>query len=156
MAVQTNDIGILFASMRSIYGHLWPHGASDVEVWRRALNEFSAAELQLGANKCLREFPDRPPTMGQFVFMLSSGRPPPARRIEKPKFSLVRAQANRILMVMLFRADGFPRDTLKAMVELKNALAEDAEREQTDELVFAAELDTALRQLMKDHKGEPA
>ncbi len=151
----TNDIGVFFGSMTTIYGHLWSHGADEIETWRKAMmaNNVTPRDLSIAASRCLKDYPGRPPTMGQVIGLVKAERPlPVTRQIERKPFSLVVAQANRIMLSLLAHAEGVQTDTLKAMIAAKNAVAIDAENSGQDPVEFAAELDTMLRGLIHGHE----
>jgi hypothetical protein len=152
----SNDVGNLFGSMKTIYGALWTHGSDEMETWRKALanNGVNARDLQLACNNCLKEYPSHPPTMGQLLGLIASSKPKTARarRIEKKEFSLVMAQANRIMFALLMQTGGVKTETLKLLIAAKNAMVTDAENTDQDEVEFAAKLDKQLRELITGHE----
>lgn len=153
----TSDIGNFFGSMTTMYGHLWSHGADEIGTWRKAMmaNKVTPKDLQIAAVRCLKVYPDRPPTMGQVLALVKGHLPMPTQpRITEKPFSNVMAQANRILFSLLVRAGGVKKETQKILLEAKNSLALAAEMEGQDETEFAAELDTLLRGLIKGHERE--
>lgn len=65
--LMTNDIGVLFASMRTAYGAQWKHGAEAVEVWRNALKGYEPEAIRKAMTKVLDMHVEYPPTLPQFL-----------------------------------------------------------------------------------------
>ncbi len=152
----TSDIGNFFGAMTTMYGHLWSHGADEIGTWRKAMvaNKVTAHDLDIAAVRCLKDYPDRPPTMGQVLGLAKAALPSLGqRRIEEKPFNNVMAQANRILFLLLVNAGGVKKETHKVLIEAKNSLALAAEMDNQDAVEFAAELDTLLRGLIKGHES---
>ncbi len=150
----TNDIGNFFGSMTTIYGHLWSHGADEMETWRKAMihNKVTPKDLQVAANRCLKEYPGHPPTMGQVIGLVKLEKPRNQRLITGKPFSLCMAQGNRILYSKILLTGGIKKETLKLCIEAKNALVFEAEQTDQDEVEFAAALDTQLRGIITGHE----
>lgn len=157
----TSDIGNFFGSMTTIYGHLWSHGADEIDTWRRAMiaNKVTPRDLQMVSNRCLKDYANRPPTMGQVIGLVEAERKSwpgtmlGQQQLSPPKQTPQMCHANRIMFSMLVRARGVRNDTLKIMLEAKNAAVEDYERLDQDEVEFAAEFDTMLSGLIKGHEN---
>jgi len=73
--LQTNDLGVLFASLQAAYGHKFAHQADAIPIWQNALRRYSAKQVMRGANTAVFEYPDFPPTLGQFVRLLDEAAP---------------------------------------------------------------------------------
>ena len=71
----TNDIGVLFASLQAAYGHKFAHQVDAIPIWQNALRHHSVKEIMRGANKAVFEYPDFPPTLGQFVRLVDEAAP---------------------------------------------------------------------------------
>ncbi len=76
MLVQ-DDIGRLFAIMKSAYGWRWQHGADDVPVWLAKLKRYDQRQLKRAASRCIDQHPDVP-TLNQFIAAVKADRPPPS------------------------------------------------------------------------------
>lgn len=72
--LMTNDIGVLFASMRTVYGAQWKHGAEAVEVWWNALKEYDSEAIRKATTKVLDMYVDYPPTLPQFLQIVRGPR----------------------------------------------------------------------------------
>ena len=65
--IEAKDIGELFATMRSYYGHLWAQtSAEDAAIWLRRLGGFSKEDILAATDRMPTMYPKRPPTCGQF------------------------------------------------------------------------------------------
>lgn len=73
--MQTNDVGVLFASMQSAYGHRWAHKSDAVPVWQNALRRFPVAAVMRAAEKSVETYPDFPPSLGQFIDLVQYSAP---------------------------------------------------------------------------------
>ena len=73
--LQTNDIGLLFASLQAVYGHKFAHQADAIPIWQNALRECSVRDIKRGANEAVLAYPDFPPTLGQFLRLLNESAP---------------------------------------------------------------------------------
>lgn len=71
----SDDIGKLFAVLRSAYGHKWPHGADAIPVWRAKLKGFTSSEIMAAADTAMNQYPDAAITIGQFRAILLAARP---------------------------------------------------------------------------------
>lgn len=124
----SNDIGELFASMRTAYGQQWKHGPQAMQVWRNALARHSPEDIRRAATKSLEEYVDYPPTLPQFMQILRPNFALPSRAntyIAPPKMRPVEQAANRTLLHVLMHNTGIDSATMKHMVQLKNALLDD-------------------------------
>lgn len=65
--LHSNDIGKLFAVLRSAYGHQWPHQSDAVPVWYAKLKMFTVVQVMSAASKAVEEHPDFPPSLGQVI-----------------------------------------------------------------------------------------
>jgi len=65
--LMTNDIGVLFASMRTVYGAQWKHGQEAMQVWLSALKHLEPEALRKAMNDALKIHIDFPPTLPQFL-----------------------------------------------------------------------------------------
>ena len=73
--LQTNDVGVLFASMQASYGHTWAHKGDAIPVWQKRLSRFNSADVMRAAEKALAIYPDFPPTLGQFADLVDYNQP---------------------------------------------------------------------------------
>ena len=73
--LQTNDIGNLFKFMHDAYGNRWTHGGDAIATWQDALKAFKAEDVFKAAKKCLKTYPEFPPTVGQFADMVEYHQP---------------------------------------------------------------------------------
>jgi len=65
--LMTNDIGVLFASMRTAYGAQWKHGQEAIQVWYNALKDHEPEAIRNATNAALKAHVDYPPTLPQFL-----------------------------------------------------------------------------------------
>ena len=70
--LRSNDIGKLFAVLRSAYGHQWPHQSDAMPVWYAKLKAFTADQIMSAASKAIEEHPDFPPSLGQIIKIIRS------------------------------------------------------------------------------------
>ncbi len=63
----TDDVGNLFASMRTAYGPQWKHGKGAISVWRNALSRYTERDVMSAANRALELHVKHPPTLPEFV-----------------------------------------------------------------------------------------
>ena len=150
--IEKKDIGALFAVMRATYGHLWPHNSpEDVQVWLRKLGGYNMPEITAAADRMTKDHPKHPPTLGQFEAAVS-GPPQQANTyIEGPKMSGTMAVANRTMTYVVMGAGGVKKLTLRAMVELKNALVADYEGKKEEN--FPRILADQLTELMEGYEN---
>ena len=80
--LQTNDIGVLFASLQAAYGHSWAHKSDAIPIWQAKLNEFSAHQVMSAASEAIEKHPDFPPSVGQLLDILKSHKPRPTTFLE--------------------------------------------------------------------------
>lgn len=152
--LNTSDIGLLFASMQAIYGHSWAHKADAVPIWLRALGGFNRDDLTKALSEVASEYPDFPPTLGQFEKLLSGPNKLPERPntyLPAPKMDRRRIIANRVMMKVMVSSGGVSKVTLRNMVGLKNALADEWGEDVTQENV--RDLCRQLMALVKDDDG---
>lgn len=144
------DVGALFATLHASYGHLWPHKADAIPVWQHKLSAFSRDEVMAAADRALAEF-ERPPSIAQFLDICRASRP---RRqstyLPPPEYPVARCHGNRILSVVLNANRGVDNQTLRLLVDLKNALIEDLGDNPPTE-AWLEDLETQLRALARDH-----
>jgi len=70
--LQTNDVGILFATMQAAYGHQWAHGADAMPVWQQKLESYTAHQVMQAASNAIEECPDYPPSLGKLIEILKT------------------------------------------------------------------------------------
>lgn len=68
--LQTNDVGILFEKMIAAYGNRWTQPVDAMPDWQKALSAHSADEVMDAAERAVKEYPDFPATLGQFLGLL--------------------------------------------------------------------------------------
>ena len=73
--LQTNDIGVLFATMEAAYGRQWTHGAEAIPVWQSKLAGFSPQQIMTAASEAIDRHPNFPPSIGQLIGLLRAGKP---------------------------------------------------------------------------------
>ena len=73
--LQTNDIGVLFATLQAAYGHQWPHKADVIPVWQAKLNNYDVKEVLIAAGVAIEKYPDFPPSIGQLIEIIRSNKP---------------------------------------------------------------------------------
>lgn len=115
----TDDIGKLFSAMRTAYGNQWKHGSDAIGVWRSALNRFSPADIQNGAERCLEVFVDYPPTLPQFIKLLEPEKERPNTYLPAPPMLEGAAIANKLMLNVLRNHFGVDSATLEKMVFAK-------------------------------------
>ena len=135
--LQTNDIGVLFATLQACYGHKWAHKSDAIPVWQNALSRFTLPQLMLGADRARKEFPDFPPSLGQFADLCG----PRARAntyLPPPKASKAHMVGNRALLKVVLQFGGVDKFQMRNMQDLKTALAAEIEqptKEWLDDLI---------------------
>jgi hypothetical protein len=150
--IESKDIVALFAFMRASYGHLWPHQSEqDMEVWLRKLGGFSNAEIFRAADRMTKEHPKHPPTLRQFEVAILGPAKPANTYLPPPKMTSTMAVANRAMTAVLMASGGVSKLTLRAMIELKNALVADFEGKNDDK--FPRKLADQLTELMKGYEN---
>ena len=90
--LQTNDIGVLFATLRSGYGSRWTQGANDIPHWQKVLDGWSVQEIMSAADTATKHYPDFPPTSGQFVVLLKAGKMRHTMALPAPLFDMDNAE----------------------------------------------------------------
>ena len=123
--LQSNDIGVLFATLQAAYGNAWPHKADAIPVWFRALGGFEKHDVQRATATAISQYPKFPPSLGQFIELVSG---PPKRHstyIAAPNRPKALRIANYALLQVLVERGGVSKRVLGGMVDLKNALLED-------------------------------
>ena len=73
--LQTDDIGVLFATLFAAYGNAWPHKADAIPVWQAKLNGYTKQQIMAAANRAIDEYQDFPPSIGQFLAVLRANTP---------------------------------------------------------------------------------
>lgn len=124
----THDVATLFQSMRAVYGSQWSHqGPETVEVWRRTLHDFDGPEIMGAANRSLDFHKDYPPSLPQFKDLCKLARRSSVPQISHQRDEITPAKitANRALLGIIRNINGVDRVTLKNLVGLKNALADE-------------------------------
>lgn len=133
--ITTHDIGNLFESMRIVYGSQWKHGPNAIGVWREALRKSNPDQIRQAANDCIAKYKDFPPTLPQFIGLVypDKMKPAPNTYLPPPPMARALAQANKVMLKVVVETCGMDTYTLKTMVGLKNALAEDLVGDVTQE-----------------------
>ncbi|MGB0867428.1 MAG: hypothetical protein ACPGSC_13030 [Granulosicoccaceae bacterium] len=93
--LQTNDIGVLFATLQAAYGHQWAHKADAIPVWQQKLSRFSADQVMRAAEQAIERHPNFPPSIGQLVEVIHSQAPRPSTYLpapDKPVFDKANAE----------------------------------------------------------------
>ena len=70
--LQTNDIGVLFATLQAAYGHQWAHKADAIPVWQAKLDGFTPQEIMSAASEAIEKHAEFPPSVGQFLDILKA------------------------------------------------------------------------------------
>lgn len=151
--ITTDDIAELFNAMRTSYGGQWKHGQTAVKVWRNALSTYPMERIHWAANEALKSYVDHPPTLPQFLALLRPKTPPPNTYLPAPQVSRVHAVANKALASVLTAMGAVDRATLKNLIELKNALADEFPGEYPTK-EFVADLHRQLEALAAPHDQE--
>ena len=84
--LQTNDIGEIFAQLQAAYGRLWVQGADAIPVWQQALKGISRSEILAAVPRCVSDYPDYPPSLGQFRAVCLANRPRATNYLPPPPF----------------------------------------------------------------------
>lgn len=121
----TDDILSLFSAMRISYHGQWRQGGEAVESWRRALSGFDAPQIRRAADKCIDIHPNHPPSLAQFKALLRGALPRPTTYLPAPDTAPAVCAGNAAIYRILERHGGVDGSTLRTMIALKNALAED-------------------------------
>ena len=125
--ITDSDIGQLFSIMRAAYGNTWPHQADAIPVWFTRFGGFNRDELFRAADAAIQKYPDFPPTLGQFDFIISG---PPQRAstyLPAPQMSRQRKMVNKILMNVLMEVGGVDKRQLDQLVRFKNTMISEIE-----------------------------
>ena len=124
--LQTNDIGELFSQMQGAYGTRWQIGADAIPIWQKGLHGVTRQEMLKAAAVCVTNYPDFPPSLGQFLSACNAQRPRPSTYLPAP-MSAHKYQGflNKNMLQILLEVGGVDKHTLNNMVMLKNALAEE-------------------------------
>lgn len=125
--LEMRDIGGLFSVFKAAYGHQWSQDADAAEVWLRKLGGYSRDEMTKAARLAVEKHRDYPPTLGQFEILITGVpmAPRPNTYLPAPQMSKARIVANNTMKHVLLKSGGVPPITLKNMVGLKNALADE-------------------------------
>ena len=148
--LQERDIGELFHTMRSSYGHLWPYSSEDIPVWLRRLGGFDRDAVMRAADYAPTQYRNHPPNVGQFEELVAG---PPRRAStynEPPKMSHAEMIANRVMLRNLMKVGGVDQAQCQLMVSLKNALTED-QGDGRPSRDWIKDLDQQLADLAADH-----
>ena len=73
--LQTNDVGILFATLQAAYGHSWAHKADAIPIWQEKLRGYSFDQVMRAASKAIDNYPNFPPSVGQLLEILKADNP---------------------------------------------------------------------------------
>jgi len=84
--LQTNDIGVLFATLQAAYGHQWPHKADAIPVWQAKLAGFEANEVMVAAGIAIEKYPNFPPSIGQLIEIIKANKPRITTYLPAPPF----------------------------------------------------------------------
>lgn len=84
--LQTNDIGVLFATLQAAYGHQWPHNADAIPVWQTKLAGFEANEIMTAASIAIEKHPNFPPSIGQLIDIIKANKPRITTYLPPPPF----------------------------------------------------------------------
>jgi hypothetical protein len=91
------------------------------------LGGFNRDQLFRAADTATKNYPDFPPTLSQFDFIIS-GPPPRANTyLPAPQMSRQRKMVNRILLNVLMETGGVDDKQMQQLVQFKNALIEEIE-----------------------------
>lgn len=155
MTLQTNDVGVLFATMQANYGHKWPHRSDAVPVWQAKLKHLTLPKLMIGADRAFSQFQDFPPTLGQFV-SLCGDQARATTYLPPPRTDAKLALANRKLMGVVMLNEGVDSQQMKNLVSLKNALMDEPEWPDIDDQlrVLAANCDKEKRAAEREQSRE--
>jgi hypothetical protein len=123
--LRTSDIGALFSNMQAVYGHTWAHRADAAAIWQNALQGCTVEEVRRATNQAVKEYPDFPPTLGQFL-ALAKPSAPANTYLPAPTVNRAGKIGNLALTRVLVKFGGVDQGQLKRLVALKNALVEDA------------------------------
>ena len=123
--LQSNDIGVLFATLQAAYGNSWPHKADAIPVWFRALGGFDRGAVQRAAAQAITDYPKFPPSLGQFIEIVSGPKQTRNTYLPSPQRPKALRIANYALLQVLVEKGGVDRHALRNMVAMKNALLED-------------------------------
>ena len=147
--ITSHEIGKIFAIMNASYGHLWKQTETDIQVWFKKLNKYSEQAILKAAASALKTHPDHPPTLPQFDALCYAYSEPDYKALPAPVERLEVRQANRAMVKVIISRGGVHADTLRLMIELKNALVEDFD---TIEGKFAVEVARQLTDLADSHE----
>ena len=124
MSLQSHDVGELFSILESAYGSQWKHGVDAVQVWREALLKYDRRDVLTAAGKAIIEYPDYPPSLGQFAGVCAAARPRSVpKALERPKYSRSTSLANRIMRDVIFSERGMSTRAVEQMIPEKNRFA---------------------------------
>jgi hypothetical protein len=124
--LQTNDIGELFAQLQGAYGTRWQIGADAIPVWQKGLYNVTREQAMAAVPVVIQRHADFPPSLGQFLSACTAQRPRPSTYLPAPTGAhKYHGFLKHNMLRILIDAGGVDRHTLKNMVALKNALAEE-------------------------------
>jgi hypothetical protein len=123
--LQTDDIGEIFAQLQAAYGRQWTQGADAIPVWQRALKGISRSEILAAVPRCVSDYPDYPPSLGQFKAVCLANRPRATKYLPAPKESQARRLANLAMFRVLINNSGVDNIQLTKLKQLNHALVEE-------------------------------
>ena len=118
----TDDIGVLFASMRTAYGPQWKHSQDAMPVWFNALKHRSPVDVRKAMNATLTRHIDFPPTLPQFLQIADGPKPRPSTYLPAPESTHAQRAAQLTMLKIVVNDGPIQEFTLKLMKELKDAL----------------------------------
>jgi hypothetical protein len=139
-----SDIGQLFAQMQAAYGHQWAHKSDAMPMWKRALGGFQPKDVFNAVGIAVKQYPDFPPSLGQFTAIASGPPPRPNTYLPGPNVSRAQKVANHVLLQVLIGAQGVDKFVLENLVAMKNALVEEYPDMTTDDVADVRSQLTAL------------
>jgi len=84
--LQTNDVGILFATLQAAYGHQWAHKADAIPIWQAKLEPYTPEQVMQAASRVIDECPNYPPTLGKLIEILRADRPRNTKYLPAPAY----------------------------------------------------------------------
>ena len=118
----TDDIGVLFASMRTAYGPQWKHSKDAMPVWFNALKHCTPENVRQAMNTTLTRHIDYPPTLPQFLQIAEGPKPRRGTYLPAPEASGAQRTGQLTMLKIVAKHGPIKEFTLKIMKELKNAL----------------------------------
>jgi len=84
--LQTNDIGVLFATLQAAYGRQWVHQADAIPVWKAKLDPYSVEQVMKGASQVIEDSPNFPPSLGALLAAIRANLPKNTKLLLPPDF----------------------------------------------------------------------